>query len=243
MGQHSEWFSEWFDSPYYHMLYFQHDDADARNFINALISHVQVTLDDHILDLACGRGRHAIYLNKKGFNVTGLDLSPQNIAIAKQFENDRLHFATHDMRRPLPGKYSLIMNLFTSFGYFETNAENIQALENIAGGLLPDGCFVLDYMNAPYVKKKLVKENKTTIGGVTFDLHRRISGDFIEKDIYFKDSDRNYHFKERVRAFTAEELIELVQIAGMNVVEKWGSYDLGPFDTDRSERLILYCKK
>ncbi|MCA6078234.1 SAM-dependent methyltransferase [Fulvivirga sedimenti] len=243
MTAHSEWFSEWFDSPYYYMLYFQRDDADARSFIDALVSHVQVTTSDHILDLACGRGRHAIYLNKKGFNVTGLDLSPQSIAIAREFENSRLHFDTHDMRRPLPGKFNLIMNLFTSFGYFETDDEHLRALENIADGLVPGGCFILDFMNARFVKKHLVKHNTLTIGEVKFDLERRDDGRFIEKDIRFETTEGRRHFKERVRAFTENELESLISRSGMRVIEKWGNYGLGAFDPEISERLILYCKK
>ena len=78
-----------------------------------------------MLDLACGKGRHSIYLNKLGYNVIGADLSKNSIQFAKEFENNRLHFVEHDMRNPLEKKYNAILNLFTSFGFFENDAEDI----------------------------------------------------------------------------------------------------------------------
>lgn len=243
MDSTHEWFSAWFDSPYYHMLYFHHDDADAKGFIDALIRHVKLPEDAHILDLACGRGRHAIYLNKKGFRVTGLDLSPKNIAIARKYENEKLRFATHDMREPLPlSEYDLILNLFTSFGYFSTDSEHVNALSHISRALKPGGGFILDYMNAVRVRKNLVHRNSTVINGVTFQLERRLQEEFIEKDIRFSAEGKEYFFQERVRSFTPAELEELIHQAGMKVCAKWGSYALDDFDEETSDRLIYYCK-
>jgi cyclopropane fatty-acyl-phospholipid synthase-like methyltransferase len=87
-----EWFSSWFDSPYYHILYKERDDKEAQLFMDQLSSYLQIQPEHHIMDLACGKGRHAIYLNQKGFEVTGVDLSPQSIAFAKIYENAHLHF-------------------------------------------------------------------------------------------------------------------------------------------------------
>jgi len=242
MQKTSEWFSNWFDSPYYHLLYFHRDDADARDFIDALILHLEISPDAHILDLACGRGRHAIYLNRKGFQVTGLDLSPKNISIAREAENEQLHFNTHDMRDALPGKYDLILNLFTSFGYFSSDDEHVLALRHISDALKPDGCFILDYMNADKVRRNLVTHNQTEINGVLFDLRRRNVEGFIEKDIRFTVDGRAYFFQERVRSFSKEELESLVKKAGLHVIDRWGNYELDPFHREDSDRLIFHCK-
>ena len=239
----SEWFSTWFDSPYYHLLYFHHDDSDARAFIDSLISHIQLKRSDHILDLACGRGRHAIYLNTRGFNVTGLDLSPKNIALAKRFENPNLHFATHDMRDPIPGVFDLVLNLFTSFGYFPNDMEHLKALRNVSDALKPKGTFVLDYMNSEWVKNHLVHRNEVEIEGVHFHLERRLSGEYIEKDIRFNAGEESYFFQERVRSFSMQELEELIEMAGMRIERTWGDYELGPFIPERSARMIFYCTK
>src|SRR5688500_2509825 len=115
-----EWFSTWFDSPYYHILYNNRDEQEAEQFMDKLLAYLHPKPHEKVLDLACGKGRHSVYLNQKGFDVTGIDLSEQSIAYARQFENERLHFAVHDMREVYqPETFDFILNLFTSFGYFE----------------------------------------------------------------------------------------------------------------------------
>ena len=121
----TQWYASWFNTPYYHILYRDRDHAEARTFMDKLTHHLGLSRESHILDLACGRGRHSLYLNSIGFEVTGVDLSEESIAYAKQFENDRLHFDIHDMCKPYSKKFDAVFNLFTSFGYFENDADNL----------------------------------------------------------------------------------------------------------------------
>ena len=115
--KHTEWFESWFDSPYYHVLYKNRDFSEAELFIDKLIQLIEPTKASRVLDLACGKGRHSIYLNKKGFDVTGIDLSEKSIACAKTAENETLHFYMHDMRKLFRTNYfDVVLNLFTSFG-------------------------------------------------------------------------------------------------------------------------------
>jgi SAM-dependent methyltransferase len=236
-----EWFSEWFDSPYYHLLYFHRDEADASNFINALIDHLKLRPKAEVLDLACGRGRHAIYLASFGYRVAGLDLSPHNIELARKKAGDQVHFKVHDMRDPLPGTYDLVLNLFTSFGYFNTYDEHLTALKNIYNSLKPGGYFILDYLNAVYVEANLVKHNTVNIEGVEFELTRRINGAYIEKDILIRNGDHTRFFQEKVRAFSKVELTEMAVTAGFNVEEVWGNYEMNAYDKENSPRMILKC--
>lgn len=240
-GPKYEWFSEWFDSPYYHLLYFHRDDADARGFIDALISHLQLPKDAEVLDLACGRGRHALYLASFGYKVTGLDLSPHNIALALEKSVAGVKFQVHDMRDTLPDAYDLILNLFTSFGYFNTYREHLTALENICDSLKPGGHFILDYLNAEYVSRHLVKHNVQHIDGVEFEMTRRMNGPYIEKDILIRDGNSRRFYQEKVRRFTQEELLELMNAAGFDVQDIWGNYELEPYDKENSPRMILKC--
>ena len=114
-----EWFGEWFDSPYYHILYRDRDYQEAHAFIDKIVKYFDLHSTDAILDLACGKGRHSIYLNEKGYNVVGVDLSAQNITFASQYGNDRLHFYRHDMREVFrESTFDYVLNMFTSFGYF-----------------------------------------------------------------------------------------------------------------------------
>src|SRR6478609_7587991 len=112
----SNWFENWFDTDYYHLLYRHRDDDEAHEFIGALLAHLNPLPGQKALDLACGRGRHSVYLNSKNLDVTGVDLSKSSIAFAKKYENETLHFEVQDMRKSMGiNKYDYIFNLFTSF--------------------------------------------------------------------------------------------------------------------------------
>ena len=123
--QNPEWFKDWFNSKYYHVLYKNRNEAEASRFIDKLTDHLQLRKDHLIWDLACGKGRHAVYLNGKGFNVIGTDLSENNVKCAAEKSNKNLEFYVHDMRSPFRVNYfSHVFNLFTSIGYFENEKDN-----------------------------------------------------------------------------------------------------------------------
>mgnify|MGYP000453829180 CR=1 FL=1 len=145
MTKHQNWFQSWFDTPYYHILYKQRNNTEAENFIRKLVTYLETDKNQSILDLACGKGRHSIFLNSLGYKVKGVDLSSQSILEATKYANDRLEFEIHDMRTPLDTKYDLILNLFTSFGYFESDEENVKMLNSVEKTLKLNGTFVLDF--------------------------------------------------------------------------------------------------
>src|SRR5690606_25453183 len=113
--------------------------------------------EDLIVDLACGKGRHSITLNKLGFNVLGVDLSANSIKEASNFQNDRLHFLVHDMRMTIPEvKAQAIFNLFTSFGYFDSMEENEKVLRAVHSNLKDNGILVIDFLNAVKTVNELI---------------------------------------------------------------------------------------
>ena len=124
LKEKNTWYASWFDTPYYHILYKDRDHEEAQLFIDNLNQYLNIAEDAKVLDLACGRGRHSIYLNKLGHNVIGADLSANSINYAKQYENENLKFVVHDMREPFVEKFDTILNLFTSFGYFPNEKDN-----------------------------------------------------------------------------------------------------------------------
>ncbi len=243
-GAKREWFSEWFNSPYYHILYKNRDEAEAHRFIDNLQNRFQFTPENHMLDLACGRGRHSIYLNSKGFDVTGIDLSPENIAFARQFENDRLHFYVHDMRRPyVRNTFCYVLNLFTSFGYFETEGENINAICTATEALKKGGRLVLDFFNTTKVIASLKPHTVKEVEGILFDMHKKLESGFIVKDITFADKGMPFHFQERVKAITCETFLHYFDVADLELVHVFGDYNLNPFDEATSDRMIFVARK
>lgn len=240
----NEWFATWFDSHYYHILYKDRDDTEARLFIDNISLYLNFLPNDKILDLACGKGRHSIYLNQKGLFVEGIDLSEESIQYAKQFENERLHFSQHDMREVYkPTTFDFILNLFTSFGYFQTDEENQQAITAMAKALQFEGRIVLDFFNTTKVIESLVHYEEKIIEGITFKISKSIENDFIVKDIHFEDKGKNFHFQERVRAIPTVDFLRYFRNAGLTVARIFGDYDLSEFEEEISERMIFVVEK
>ena len=116
MHNAKEWYSSWFDSPYYHSLYSHRNHQEASDFVSKLVDLIQPAKDAHILDIACGRGRHSLELYRHGYSVTGIDLSPENIKYAKEEAkkkkaSDALHFLVHDIRKPFDWQFSYFFNI------------------------------------------------------------------------------------------------------------------------------------
>lgn len=237
-----DWFTSWFDSPYYHILYKDRGYEEAQTFMANLTRYLKISKGGKILDLACGKGRHSVYLNSIGYNVTGIDLSPHSIALAKQFENDTLHFDVHDMSKPYSQKFDAVFNLFTSFGYFENEEDNLNTIKAIKTNLKLNGIGVIDFMNVDYVIDNLVIENIKTVDGIDFYLNRYVENGYIIKDISFQFEDKFHNYKESVKAITLNDFKKMFQKANIQLLDIFGDYKLNKFDINTSERLILIFK-
>jgi len=239
------WFETWFDSPYYHTLYANRDDEEARAFIDAILDRLQPAPSARMLDLACGQGRYSRYLAAKGFaEVVGLDLSVGSIQEARQHEADNLSYYTHDMRLPYRSNYfDFIFNFFTSFGYFEQEKEDLRTLQSIRKGLRPDGVFILDFFNAQYVIDNLTGTEEKEKGSIHFDLHKEVKGNRIIKEISFTDRGQSFSFTESVRLYFYDEFESLFERAGLTITDRFGDYQLNPFDLATSPRLILEARR
>ena len=233
------WYASWFDTPYYHILYKERDETEAAQFMDHLTTFLQLQPKAEILDLACGKGRHAQYLSTLGYDVTGVDLSPESIAFAKQFENQSLHFAEHDMCLPYPKQFDAVFNLFTSFGYFEKEEDNLRTITAIKEELKPNGFGVIDFLNVEFVEQNLVPSEIKLVDGIRFELERRIIDGYIIKDIKFQHDGRNYFFTEKVRALRLADFMTYFKEADVTLHHCFGDYDLSLFSESTSERLIL----
>jgi SAM-dependent methyltransferase len=239
-----KWFQYWFNSPYYHILYQQRNDAEAEFFIDKLTEYLSPAADSKMLDIACGKGRHSIYLNKKGFDVTGIDLSEQSIKYARQFENNKLHFLVHDMRKLFYINYfDVALNLFTSFGYFDTEKDHVNALKTFRKCLKTNGTLVIDYFNTEKIVRNLNHCEVKSLDGIAFNITKNVVEGKIIKKINFDDKGKTYNFEERVQAFSFEDFELMLTKAGLVVQKAFGSYALDKFDECNSDRLILICKK
>lgn len=239
-----EWFASWFDSPYYHYLYKSRDENEAKLVIDNLTSTLDIQSGAKVLDLACGRGRHARYLAEKGFDVTGLDISGKSISYARQFEQENLSFFLHDMRQAFRINYfDAVVNFFTSFGYFDNDADHLRTMQNVNLNLKPGGVLLLDYFNSNWIRQQLIPSEVKTVEGITFELIKNTDERYVYKTVEFSDQGRNLWFREQVRLFTLADFEALFNQAGLKLIKYFGGYDLLPFDPVNSQRLILVAQK
>jgi SAM-dependent methyltransferase len=236
------WFASWFDTPYYHVLYKERNYREAQIFMDNLTHYLNLPEKAKVLDLACGKGRHAIYLNQLGFDVIGADLSENSIAEATKNSNSSLHFQVHDMREKFEDKFDAIFNLFTSFGYFENDADNLKTLIAIKDSLTEHGFAVIDFMNVNQVIANLVPEETKTVEEIDFHIKRYVKDGHIYKEIAFEDQGESYHFTEKVQALTLQDFQAMMEESGIYLLDIFGDYKLKKFHKTESERLIMIFK-
>ena len=240
-----DWFEEWFNSPLYEKLYSNRDEEEARQLIAFLEQTLLLNNCSNILDLGCGRGRHAINLAKKGYRVKGIDLSEEAIktatAKARELNLDNAEFEVRDMRNPLTETFDAIVNLFTTFGYFEQDEENALVLDSVVKMLNNEGVFVLDYLNAEKVRQTYEPEDEGEFQGIHYEIDRYINNDAIHKDIVFYgdelSSPRNY--SERVKLYDFDWFKNEMQKRNLQILDVNGDYRGSDFDPASSPRLLI----
>ena len=240
------WYKDWFNSPFYHKLYFERDEKEAAAFISKLIDHLKPRPGKYMLDVACGRGRHSRLLAEKGFFVTGIDISFDSIAFAKKFESQNLEFFQHDMRLPFRVNYfDYVFNFFTSFGYFKTRRENDDAIRTIANGLKPNGVFVIDYLNVHFSEDHLVHNETKKIKGSEYEIHRWHDETHFYKKIVVHDPllIQPIEFTEKVSKFSFGDFNDMLSYNGLQVQEVFGDYQLGNYNVSTKPRLIIVACK
>lgn len=240
-----KWFSTWFDSPYYHILYDQRDENEASAFIKAIKKKLKTPKDAYVLDAACGQGRHAKTLHELGFKVKGFDLSPKNIKAANHDSAENLSFFVHDIRDPLPlvGIYDLVCNFFTSFGYFDMKSDNQAAFNSLSAALKPSGIFLMDFFNPNYVLANLVGQETVMKQGISFEINRWADKGYLYKSIDFKDQNTQYHFEEKVELISKTDFLDYALKSGLTWTDLLGDYQLNSFDDQNSPRMIFLWTK
>jgi SAM-dependent methyltransferase len=239
-----EWYLNWFNSPFYHLLYNNRNFNEALFFIDRLCEKLQLPAHAKVWDLACGKGRHSIALNKKELDVVGTDLSENSILEAIKSSNSTLDFYVHDMRKPFRINYfDVTLNLFTSLGYFSNSNDNYQVFKNVSEALKPNGLFVVDFFNSNKIMQFFHHDYIEHRGDLTFKIKKQIVDKAINKRIEFSCDQHDYYFEEKVSLFTKYDFEEFAKKSNLTLVETFGNYNLDAFDLNTSDRLILVFKK
>ena len=240
------WFSDWFNSSYYHALYKHRDETEALQFIHNLITYLTPKPHATMLDIACGKGRHSKALFDAGFDVTGIDLSPASIEAASTMQTNGLSFFCHDMRETFKENYfDFAFNFFTSFGYFDNAHEHERALHTMAIALKKGGTLVLDYVNYDFAIQQLVEKEERIIEQIRFDITRWHDSKYLYKKIVVHDESKSttLSYTEKVAKFTQEELGAMIQQQDLQINQVVGNYQLEAFDKKQSPRLIFIAQR
>jgi SAM-dependent methyltransferase len=241
--QGHEWFREAFGE-LYPLLYPHRDDESAAREVARLVELLGLEGSRaRVLDLACGNGRHAVAFAAAGLRVFGFDLSPQLLQRAGSRRELTGRLVRADMRAvPFAAAFDLVVNLFTSFGYF-SDEQNALALAEMAGALIPGGRLVIDHINRATVERKLVPEDHRYGPGLRITQKRQIAGNRVQKEIIVVwDDGRAKRLIEDVRLYTPEELSRLMVDSGFTDTRIYGSYGGEPFGS-QSPRMVVIAKK
>lgn len=243
------WFEEWFNSPLYEKLYANRDEGEAELLARLIAKELPPEHFPKILDLGCGRGRHSFALAERGYNVTGIDLSPAAIKKARKTADERgidqISFHIRDMREPLPETFRAVVNLFTTFGYFLDDGENLKVLKAVHLMLEPGGRFMIDFLNAHKVRDSLVPEQNGTYGELHYRIRRFIKNEMVHKEITFSGGSlsKPKTYRERVKLYDEKWFRSAFDSYGFKVTSCWGDYEGSGFDKNNSPRLILLAEK
>jgi SAM-dependent methyltransferase len=243
------WFEEWFDSPLYDLLYSNRNEEEAAQLATLIEKVIPVREYPNVLDLGCGRGRHSLTLAERGYNVTGIDLSEEAIRVAaKKAENrdlENVKFLVRDMRDPLPDKFDSVVNLFTSFGYFNKDDENIKVINSVSRMTRQGGIFFMDYMNADWVRTNYKPEGEGEFRDIHYKIHRYIENDIIYKEIRF-DGARLAEpktYTEQVKLYDLEWFMETFHEYGFQIEKIFGNYEGMTYNPELCSRLVMVVKK
>ena len=243
-----DWYKEWFGKEYL-LVYPHRNEAEAQRQIEFLQTHIKIPKDSKILDLCCGNGRHTVELKKLGYDVVGLDLSEDLLEVARSKASEDgldLHFVQCDMREiPYENYFDFVVQFFTSFGYFETDAENQRVLSAISKALKSGGKFMIDYMNPDCIVKNLVAKDEKQIAEDVSIIQERWIDDSthrVNKKITLNKNGEKSVFNESVRMYSLQEIIEMLPSEGLRLTEVYGDFDGSEYGSD-SPRMILIGEK
>lgn len=241
------WYNDWFNSENYLKVYRHRDESEAERLVNLIANNIILAPNSPVLDMACGAGRHAIVFAKMGFNVNAVDLSERLISEAKKealVNGVKIDFVLSDILEYNPAKhFDLVVNLFTSIGYFEGDEENYAVIKKAYSLVKQEGYFVLDYFNKDFLLKNIIPTTVFSEDGIRIIQNRSVEGTRIVKKINIEKNGLIEEFLESVRLYSKDEILRFISNSGFTIEKLYGDYFGNNYDGETSQRLIIFAKK
>ena len=249
--QGSTWYVDFFRDDYLgvynHLFTAERAEKEAAFAERAL----ELKAGARILDLCCGQGRHSVPLARRGFQVTGLDLNPAYLELAQQSArkaNVTLKTIAADMRQiPFYDHFDAIVNMYSSFGYLESEAEDLKVLESAAKAIRPAGRLMLDMLNREWAVANYIQNDWHSGGDGTLYVERRdldlaSSRMHVKFTIVGPHGGRRDSVGHHIRLYTLTETTRLLQQVSLNVTAVFGGFDAEPYAVD-TRRMIVLAQK
>jgi SAM-dependent methyltransferase len=241
-----EWYEAAFDR-YYPILYSHRDEGEVGRALDSFERYFGGR--SPILDLASGEGRYLESLVLRGFDAFGLDLSGYLLERSVRQRGQGGRVVQGDMRH-LPfrdGVFGGVINMFTSFGYFSADTDNLLVLREVQRVLTDGGVFLFDFINSERIVSSLLDASERESEGFRIREKRRITeyGKYLVKevDMYNAESGEGGQFEERLRLYTHDDLMKMFHSVDMKVTDVFGDYDGNAYQRGVSDRVIVVATK
>lgn len=240
-----EWWQGFFDETTGQIMFTEEAWQRAEQSCDALVSLLGLQPGAKILDLACGPGRFALPLARRGFHVVGLDMSEVYLAQARakaQEQGLQIQLIQGDMRSiPCENEFDAVINLFTSFGYFEKEEEHLQVLKEVRKCLKPGGRFLLEFQNRDWLIRHFQARDWREYKDFIVLEERKLD---LERNrlearwIMLKSTERK-EYSLSLRLFTLAELLRLFAQAGLKVLGYYGGLRGEPWSLEANRLAIV----
>ena len=246
----SRWYDGFFESEWLDLLAAEQKPERTLQEVDFVVEKLDVEPGSRILDLACGHGRHSLELARRGFRVTGVDLSPRSLQLAREAaeaEGLELELVRRDMREiDFEDEFDAAVNLFTAFGYFESDEEDRGVLERVARALRPGGGFVVDTINPLGLAGRYQERLWDEVGDGVLMLQEHewdvLAGRNRAVWTFIRPDGSRSELRHVVRMYAPHELARLVGGAGLAVEDGWGDFEGAPLSYE-SRRIVLLARK
>jgi SAM-dependent methyltransferase len=244
------WYQEFFGEDYLRMYALTLAPERTAREVEGIVRLLDLPAGSSILDLCCGHGRHAIPLAQRGFQVTGQDLCPvflQRAQADAQAQSVSVRWVHGDMRAiPFENEFDAVINIFTAFGYFESEEEDQKVLQQVHRALKPGGRFLLETKHREDVMRQYRSSGVTRFDDGLLVTHESeldllASRNAVRMTMLFPDG-RRKEYRHSVRMYTLTELARLCDAAGLRLEAHHGSLDGSPLTLD-SKRLVLLTSR
>jgi SAM-dependent methyltransferase len=245
-----EWFEDLYNRPIYFDLYAEDDTRLALKEVDGIIQLLDLKPDQSLLDVCCGYGRHAVELAKRGYQVTGIDLSPKQIEQAQRRAAEAgvsAQFISGDARTmEFPSRFDVLLNLFLAFGYFQDEKENLRMLERMADATRPGGILLMDLWNREKEIRAFAPRMREHHGDIVIDKQWEFdawNGRLNWTNTVTFPDGRIESWDHSIRAYTLIELRNMFHAVGFEVEKVFGDFAGNPYTLDSSNMILLARKR